>query len=116
MKKVGVLVLIFLVGCVHQPIIDTKGVNMAQYDVDLKECQAFADQRNPAANAAVGAVGGAILGAAITSLFGGSRQMRNTNSMAGALGGVAGAGGGTIASQRRIVYRCMAGRGYNVLD
>ena len=115
MKRV-ICILLFLSGCVHQPVIDTKGVNMAQYDIDLKECQAFADQKKPAANAAVGAVGGAILGAAITSLLGGSRQMRNTNSMAGALGGAAGAGGRTIASQKRIVYRCMAGRGYNVLD
>ena len=42
-----VLSLVILAGCHgtdNRPIVDTQGVNMAQYNTDLAECQAYADQ------------------------------------------------------------------------
>ena len=47
-----------------EPIVDTKGVNMAAYQRDLAECQEYAAQINPAAGVAKGAVAGAAVGAA----------------------------------------------------
>mgnify|MGYP000614969132 CR=1 FL=1 len=77
------LVLAALTGCAtsgadYQPIIDPKGVNPAQYQTDLSECQALAEQaqtagraaaRDAAAGAAVGAVVGAIGGTVLGCLI-----------------------------------------------
>ena len=51
-----------------EPIVDTKGVNMAAYQRDLAECQEYAAQINPAAGVAKGAVAGAAVGAAVGAI------------------------------------------------
>lgn len=94
------------------PIIDSRGVNMAQYEQDLTECKAFADDISVTEGTAKGAAVGAVVGAA-----------------AGAIGGDAGRGagyggisGGTQSGLKnqsekdRVVKRCISGRGYRVLN
>lgn len=100
----------------YQPIIDTKGVDAAVLENDLRECQAYAAQVAGAAQRAVaGAVAGALLGAILAAAAGG-RYSRNQHA---AVGAVAGMSSGAVAGerdQRDIIRRCLAGRGYNVLQ
>ena len=108
-----------LTGCTatSQPIVDTHGVDAAQYSKDNSECQQYADQANVAGDAAVGAVGGAALGAITGALTGGGA---GTGAAIGAAtGGVLGLGGGAYSGveQKREIYRnCMRNRGYSVLN
>jgi uncharacterized protein YcfJ len=106
-------------GASYRPVVDSKGVDMSNYENDLVECQAIAKESGVGdevvKNAAVGAAAGAVLGAvigAITGDFG-------TAVAAGAgYGGTAGAVDGAITGtrdQEQIVANCMAGRGYKVL-
>ena len=48
-------------GCAShpEPIIDTKGVNMAHYEADLADCQDYADQVRIEKGVAKGTVAGA---------------------------------------------------------
>ncbi len=112
---IALITAVILFGCsTYQPIVDTKGVDMDKYFVDLRECQQYATQVDPAANAAAGAVAGAVIGAAIGAILGN----RQTAGQGAAIYGLLGAGGGATegaVSQRDIILRCMAGRGYKIL-
>ncbi|MFH0794938.1 MAG: glycine zipper family protein [bacterium] len=98
----------------YRPVVDTKGVDMNKYHVDLGECQQYAGQVDPGEHAAVGAAAGAVLGAAIGAIFG-NRQTAGQGAAAYGLLGAAGGGAEGATSQRDIIKRCMAGRGYRVL-
>jgi outer membrane lipoprotein SlyB len=103
-------------GANYRPVIDRKGADLAQLDVDLAECQRYATEVASAAEqAAAGAVAGALLGAVLAAAAGNSYS-RNQHA---ALGGVTGAAAGAASGekdQRNIIRRCMSGRGYNVLQ
>lgn len=100
-------------GCAtYRPIVDTKGVDMVAYENDMRECQAYAEQESPGSKAAAGAVGGAVIGVAISALFGTSRN--RGAAVVAASGAGAGAGAG-MRAQVAITRNCMAGRGYKVL-
>jgi uncharacterized protein YcfJ len=113
----SLLILALLAGCAtsganYVPVIDTKGKNMSELQQNLMECQQFAKQR---ADAAQGAVVGAVLGGLFLAALAGGGQ-RNYAARQGAIvGGVSGAAGAN-ESQEVIIKRCMAGRGYNVLN
>jgi outer membrane lipoprotein SlyB len=103
-------------GANYRPIIDTQGVDFNRYEADLRDCQAFAKQAAGAGqSAAAGAIGGAVLGAAIAAAAG-SNNDRAASARVGAVGGAVGAGVKGEHSQRNIINRCLAGRGYNVLQ
>ncbi len=119
MKKPIIVIVIAatLAGCAtgpYRPIVDTKGVSMEQYNRDLQECQAYSAQTPGAVDSAANnAVAGALLGLVLGAIAGGGIQ----NRMAGIgaiTGGVRGAVDGDN-SQKSVVQRCMAGRGYSVL-
>lgn len=119
MKKLIATTLIAatLVGCAtrganYVPLVDTKGRDAATLDRDTTECQHFATQRADAATGAVvGAIFGALLGAAL--MPGGYRNYgARQGIIAGGLGGAFGAN----ESQETIIKRCLAGRGYSVLN
>ena len=115
MKKTAVILsIILLSGCAsYRPIVDTRGVNQASYETDLRDCQAYAEQVSPAGHAAVGAFIGAGLSLAISAILGGDN---GTSAAVGAvLGGATGAGGGAEA-QVNVIRRCMQNRGFNVLN
>lgn len=113
---------LLLAACAHtgpayRPIVDLAGKDPARYELDLRGCQQYAEQLAGAASqAAIGAAVGAIAGAAITSLLGGSRTQRNQNSALGAISGGTGAGVQGETDQRNVIRRCLAGRGYSVLQ
>lgn len=94
------------------PIIDTKGVNMAQYEKDLAECRTYADNVSVTEGAAKGAVVGAVVGAAIGAIGGDAGQ-------GAGVGGISGGAQSGIQNKdekERVVKRCISGRGYRVLN
>jgi outer membrane lipoprotein SlyB len=108
-----------LAGCATQPrgagyvpLVDMLGHEEAQFSQDLHQCQAYAAQRmNAAEGAAAGAVLGALLGA-LAAPRGYRNYVAGHVAVAGAVAGAAGAN----ETQETITKRCLAGRGYNVLN
>ncbi len=111
-----VLLLMTLTACASQQyIVDTKGVDMDQYAVDLQECEAYRDQLNGTDSVAKSAALGAAIGAGIGAILGNSTTAAQM--------------GGTVAIQAgsakalendhqkdRIVKNCLLQRGYKVLN
>jgi hypothetical protein len=103
-----------LAGCAAHPdpIVDTKGVDPEKFAQDWDECEKYTEQilisqgvaKGSTAGAVVGAVGGAIdgdtgEGAAYGALYGGTRSGLNAD-----------------REKQRVFKRCLAGRGYRVLN
>lgn len=103
-----------LAGCAAHPdpIIDMKGVNPDALAQDWEECEAYSDEivmakgvaRGASTGAAVGAIAGAIgndvgEGAAYGALYGGTRSGLDAD-----------------RDKQRVFKRCLAGRGYRVLN
>jgi len=107
----------------YRPIIDTQGVDLAQYETDLWQCQSYAqqiDRERSTANAAVaGAIAGAIFTVALGALLGLRGHDLGQVAAGGALGGATGSAARAAAETGRtqvdIIRNCMAGRGYKVL-
>jgi outer membrane lipoprotein SlyB len=126
MKRIvaAVLTASVLAGCssFSQPMVDTKGVDSSRYSQDDYECQQYANQVSPVGDAAVGALGGAAAGAALGAITGalvGGVGAGEAAAFGAATGGAVGLGGGAVTgvqNQRDVYRRCMAGRGYNVLN
>lgn len=114
---IGALVGILLTGCAtrgagYVPLVDMQGQSEVRFQSDLRECQAYATQRLDAAQGAMaGALLGAILGAAIAP-----RGYRGNVAGHGAAVGAIGGAGAATDNQETIIKRCLAGRGYNVLN
>jgi hypothetical protein len=97
-------------------IIDRKGVNMARYEADKAECEAYASEVKTAEKAARGAAGGAVVGGAIGAIAGGSRDAAARGA---GIGAVSGGARGVVEGERtqmEVVKRCLRGRGYRVLN
>ena len=95
-----------------EPIIDQRGVNMSTYQMDLDECESYADPISVGKGAAKGAAGGAVAGAAAGAIGG------NADAGAG-YGAIWGATRSSIDGDRekqQVFKRCMRGRGYRVLN
>lgn len=113
----AVVALAILGGCAttgsnYVPLVDMQGKDEAKFRSDVTECQAYAKQRMDAAQGAmVGAIAGALLGAFLAP-----RGYRNE--VAGKAAGLGALGGAGEANQTQesITKRCLAGRGYNVLN
>ncbi len=115
MKTIAsIAVVLMLAGCAtsganYRPVVDLHNRDATKYQTDLSQCQNYATQR---ADAATGAVVGAVAGALLMAALGG----RGSDNRQGAIiGGLAGAGGAN-ETQETIVKRCLAGRGYSVLN
>jgi len=107
------LMISLLAACAGRPIVDMAGVDPAQYQRDLAECRGYADQVPKRAGG--GAVVGALIGAAVGAAIGNSDTAQ---ALAGA-GAVQGAAEGAAMSHQEravVVRRCLAGRGYRVLN
>jgi outer membrane lipoprotein SlyB len=104
-----------LSGCASRPIIDTAGVDMQQYHVDLAECEKIAQQVDVDASIAGSAGLGALIGAAFGALTGDPSAVAYGAGW-GAL--TAGTSGGLAADQQRsmISKNCLNNRGYVVLN
>lgn len=106
---------LLLAACAGRPVVDTKNVDMARYERDLAECQAYADQSSTTAAAGRGAVGGAALGGILGAIFGDSGSAARGAGAGGVIGGARGAASGSN-EEEQIVKNCLRGRGYSVLN
>jgi len=103
----------------YQPYQPYQAGVTRNYQQDLAECQAYANQVSPVQDAAVGAVGGAALGAGLGALTGAAFKGVSVGEGAayGAIGGgVLGLAGGAYTghqNQRDVLNNCMRGRGYS---
>jgi hypothetical protein len=115
-----VLVTIAVVGCAGadvRPIVDMKGVNEASYEKDLQECQEYAkEQSGMGSTAAKGAGAGAVVGGLLGLVTGGNGSGIAQAAGAGAVIGTAGGAFAGNQAQEAVVKRCLAGRGYKVLN
>ena len=107
---------ITLAGCASDNvIIDKKGVSMAQYAQDRSECESYADEVNTGEKVAEGSAAGAVIGGAFGAIFGDSGSAAR-GAGAGAVSGAAGGLGKSAREREMVVKRCLAGRGYKVLN
>lgn len=100
-------------GSGHRPIVD--GGDLSNYEVDLTECQAVAEQREymndeTKSDAAIGATIGALAGA------GGDRGDIIGGALVGAVVGAGGKAYDTRTERKNIVINCMRNRGYNTVE
>ncbi len=104
-----------LVACAHRQriIVDMKGVDAAQYQRDLVECQSYAAQ--VARQAGKGAVGGAVVGGAVGAIIGDSDTAKKGAGV-GAVTGLVKGGAKTRREKQNVVKNCLRGRGYTVLN
>ena len=99
-------------GANYVPLVDMKDRDTATFNQDVTECQQYAKQRLDAAGGAVaGALIGALIGAALSP-----RGYRNEVAGYGATAGAISGGAQANETQEVIIKRCLAGRGYNVLN
>ena len=99
----------------NNPIIDTQGVSISQYNADLSECQAYADEVQIAAKATSGAVSGAVVGGVFGAVIGSSDTAKRGAGV-GAVGGTARGVSEGLRERQRVIKRCLIGRGYRVLN
>lgn len=111
---IGAMVLAGLAGCAAhpEPIIDTKGVNMAAYETDLEECSVYADEIQTEKGVAKGAAGGAVVGAATGAISGNPAEGAGYGSIWGATR----SGLDADEAKQKVVKQCLRGRGYKVLN
>ncbi|SOC20628.1 hypothetical protein SAMN05877809_1139 [Rhodobacter sp. JA431] len=112
----------------YRPVVDTARVRPAKYEADLEQCRAIAfkveaeykerQQKEMQQNMMVGILVGAVAGAVAGSNSG---YQGDYIAAGAATGAMAGATSGdydhdlVTYGPRRVVDRCMTGRGYNVL-
>lgn len=116
-----------LFGCAYQQeqvpgaggiVIDTYGVNMRQYQLDLADCRGISmAARNDAGRRGVTrAAGGALLGGALGAIIGDTSSAAAAGAGAGALlGGVGGVTSANVEATQ-VTKNCLRGRGYRVLN
>ena len=105
-----------VVGCAannSKPIIDPAGVDMAQYETDVGECEQIATQVEQ--KAGEGAAGGALVGGLIGAIVGGGNSAI-TGAGVGAVAGGARSAGGTEKERSQVVKNCLRNRGYKILN
>ena len=104
-------------GCASHPdpIIDMKGVDQEQFVQDWNECKAYSQEVSVAQGAAKGAGLGAVIGAAAGAIGGNSSDVAEGAAYGGLYGGT-GSGLDADREKQYVFKRCMAGRGYRVLN
>ena len=96
-----------------KPVIDPAGVDMAQYETDVAECEQIATQVDQKAGqqAAEGAVVGGLIGAVV-----GGSDSALTGAGVGAIAGGASGSADTQREKSTVVKNCLRNRGYKVLN
>ena len=98
-----------------KPIVDTKGVNMTQYEVDMEECSTFSEDISTGKSIAKGIITGAAVGAVIEAIADNARSRRDAIEVGAVTGGTQ-SGIRAVQEKEQIVRRCLRGRGYKVLN
>ena len=96
-------------------VVDKQNVDEAQYQRDLADCQATADEVGTGRDAAEGAVGGAVIGGLLGAVFGNSGTAGRMAGGGAVVGGASQAGGAQ-QEKAQVLKNCMRGRGYRVLN
>lgn len=119
MKKTiaAIVAVSMLAGCATRgpgfvPLVDMQGKGELTFKHDLEQCQDYAKKL---ADAATGAVAGAIFVGLLGALLAPRGFKNQVAGKAAVLGGIGGAGEANM-SQENVIRRCLAGRGYNVLN
>jgi outer membrane lipoprotein SlyB len=103
----------------YRPIVDMKGIDRNQYERDLAECQAYAEQVNVGGEAAtgplIGGAFGAAMGLAIGALLGDPGEGAALGAVIGGGSGLASGAAEGAGGQIDVIRNCMMGRGYRVL-
>ena len=110
-------VFLLLGGCAAHPdpIIDTKGEDPETMAQDWAECDAFSEEVQVAKGVGKGAGTGAVIGAVAGAIGGNSEDVRESAGVGALYGGTR--SGLDAAEEKQLVFkRCMAGRGYRVLN
>jgi len=104
-------------GSQFTPIVDKKNIDENQYQQDLAECQNLSTQAQGAGkDAAKKAAAGVAVGALIGLVGGGnSTNIAQSAGVGGVIGGATGAYSGN-AEKENVIRRCLAGRGYKILN
>jgi outer membrane lipoprotein SlyB len=112
-----VVTVVALAGCTttDEIIIDEKSVDMNQYRQDLAECRSYASQVKSQEKTAKGAASGAVVGGLTGAIFGGASGAAQGAGAGAVAGGVKGADEGE-RTEVGVVKRCLAGRGYHILN
>jgi outer membrane lipoprotein SlyB len=97
-----------------EPIIDTKGVNMAVYEQDLADCKTYSEQVQIEAGMARGAATGAATGGAVGAVRG--HDSVAEDAAVGAILGASKSGVQGAKEKERVVKNCLRYRGYRVLN
>ena len=109
--------LLVLAGCAAHPdpIIDTKGEDPETMAQDWSECEAFSEEVQVSKGVGKGAGTGAVVGAVAGAIGGNSEDVRESAGLGALYGGTR--SGLDAAEEKQLVFkRCMAGRGYRVLN
>lgn len=96
-------------------IVDTKGVDPYQYQTDLAECEAYADQVAVGEQAVTGAAAGAVVGGLVGAAVGDSDTAQRSAGAGAVVGGAKGTFRG-LEERQRVVRNCLRNRGYAVLN
>jgi uncharacterized protein YcfJ len=100
---------------VDQVIVDTQGLDLKEYQRDLSECDALAQQVDISKRTVGGAIGGVVVGGVVGAIIGNSDTAQEIGGTVGVVGGVK----GNIHArkeQQKVIKRCLQGRGYRVLN
>lgn len=109
------MLMLMVAGCAsYHPIVDMQGVNPDLYEMDLRECEQYAEQVNTGPEVASSTAIGTIFGAAI-GVAGGGRSSLGTGAAVGAVSGVAAGSGKVYRDKQQVIRNCLKGRGYRVL-
>ena len=116
-RLMGVALIAVLGACANRnAIVDTKGVDEAQYQQDYRECEVYAEQVSTGEAAAKSAGFGAVVSGAITAVLGGDSSAIARSAGAGAVGGGASGALQGESEKGQVLRNCLRGRGYRVLN
>jgi len=105
-------------GCANDPIVDQRGVDLAQYRLDMAECHSYADQVDTGKEVAKQAGMTGLVGGVLAGAFEHGRGVRGVEEGVGAgatIGAARGVGKAT-SRKERVMNQCMRARGYIVYD
>ncbi|MCS5593408.1 MAG: glycine zipper family protein [Porticoccaceae bacterium] len=98
-----------------QVIVDTQGLDLNEYERDLSECDAFAQQIDISKRTVDRVIGGVVVGSVVGAILGNSDSAQKIGGTAGVVGGVKG-NVQARKEQQKVIKRCLQGRGYKVLN
>lgn len=110
----------------YRPTVDPGRTNMKKFEADLGECRTIAEQlqadyeKRQADDMALNILSGIVAGAIVGNVYG--SHANNDAARGAAIGAVAGAASSDYTDDlvkygpQRVIDRCLAGRGYTILN